>query len=116
MRWPGEFPACGMESGRTPREEEVIIKKEKTVKTERVLVHETVLQCVHAERTLVVEVPAGVRDHNQVRRIVKEGDLDFGPFPFHAVEGTEYLEPCRLQIIGLANEPADIPWREEVAR
>ena len=80
------------------------------------MVHETVLRCVHAERTLVVEVPAGVRDHNQVRRIVKEGDLDFGPVPFHAVEGTEYLEPCRLQIIGLANEPADIPWREEVAR
>ena len=116
MRWPGEFPACGMESGRTPREEEVILKKEKTVKTERVLVHETVLQCVHAERTLVVEVPAGVRDHNQVRRIVKEGDLDFGPFPFRAVEGTEYLEPYRLQNIGLTGQPADIPCVQEVAR
>jgi hypothetical protein len=84
------------------------------VQTDKLLIHEVVLRCVHAERTLVVEVPAGVRDHNQLRRIVKQGDLDFGPFSFHAVEGTEYLEPIRLQIMGLANEPADIPWTEEV--
>jgi hypothetical protein len=80
------------------------------------LVHETVRRCVHAERTLVVEVPEGLRSHNLLRRIAHEGDLDYGPFPFVVLEGTAYTEPCRLQIIGLANEPADIPWREEVAR
>jgi hypothetical protein len=86
------------------------------VQTDTLLIHEVVLRCVHAERTLVVEVPAGVRDHNLLRRIVKEGDLDFGPFPFHAVEGTEYREPFRLQIIGLTGEPADISCVREVAR
>ena len=80
------------------------------------MVYETVLQGVHAERTLVVEVPKGVQVHNLLRRIVHEGDLNYGPFPFVVLEGTAYKEPCRLQIIGLANEPADIPWREEVAR
>jgi hypothetical protein len=86
------------------------------VKTEKLLVHETVLRRVRAERTLVVEVPEGMRHHNLLRRIVKEGDLDYGPFPFVVLEGTAYTEPCRLQIIGLANEPADIPWVEEVSR
>ncbi len=84
------------------------------MKTEKLLVRETVCKCVHAERILVIEVPEGVRHHNLLRRIVREGDLDFGPFPFREVEGSEYFEPVRLQIIGLANEPADIPWTEEV--
>jgi hypothetical protein len=86
------------------------------VKTEKVLVHETVLQCVHAERTLVVEVPEGVRGHNLLRRIVHEGDLDYGPFPFVVLEGTAYTEPCRLKVVRVTDEPADIRWVEEVAR
>jgi hypothetical protein len=75
------------------------------------LVTQTVLRCVHAERSLVVEVPVGLRDHFLLQRIVKEGDLDFGPFPFDPVEGTEY---CGLQVIGLTDQLADISCGEEI--
>lgn len=83
------------------------------MQTEKLLVRETVLRCVHAERTLVVEVPAGLRDHALLRRIVKEGDQDWGPFQFDPVEGSEYLEPVRLEILELTNEQADIPCGED---
>lgn len=85
------------------------------MQTEKLLVRDTVLRCVHAERTLVVEVPEGLRDHALLRRIVKEGDADLGPFPFDPVAGSEYLEPVRLEIIGVTREPADIPHVEVVA-
>lgn len=84
------------------------------MQTERLLVRETVLRCVHAERTLVVEVPEGLRDHALLQRIVREGDLDLGPFPFDPIEGTEYLEPVRLEILGVTHEPADIPCGEVI--
>lgn len=84
------------------------------MQTEKLTVRQTVLRCVHAERTLVVEVPAGLRDHAWLRRIVDEGDRDLGPFPFDPVEGTEYLEPVRLQIVGVTDEEADIPCTEGV--
>lgn len=77
--------------------------------TENLLVRETALRCVHAERTLVVEVPAGLRDHALLRRIVMEGDLDLGPFQFDPIEGSEYMEPVRLEILGFTDEQADIP-------
>jgi len=84
------------------------------VQTEKLTVRQTVLRCVHAERTLVVEVPVGLCDHAWLQRIVDEGDRDWGPFPFAPVEGTEYLEPVRLQIVGVTHEQADIPCREGV--
>lgn len=84
------------------------------MQTEKLLVRETVLRCVHAERILVVEVPAGLRNHDLLRRIVREGDLDWGPFQFCPIEGTEYLEPVRLEILELTNEQADIPCGEVV--
>jgi hypothetical protein len=82
------------------------------VKTEKILVKQTILRCVHAERTLVVEVPEGLRDHSWLGRIVREGDQDYGPFPFDPVGGTEYGEPVRLQILGVTSEQADIPCGE----
>lgn len=82
------------------------------MKTEKILVKQTILRCVHAERTLVVEVPEGFRDHSWLGRIVHEGDRDFGPFPFDPVEGTEYTEPVRLQVLGVTDEQADVPHRE----
>jgi len=85
------------------------------VKTEKLLVRETILRCVHAERTLVVEVPEGLRDHSWLRRIVHEGDQDYGPFPFDPVGGTEYAEPVRLQVLGVTGEQADILLVEEDA-
>lgn len=82
------------------------------MQTEKLAVRQTVLRCVHAERTLVVEVPVGLRDHAWLQRIVDEGDRDLGPFPFDPVEGTEYTEPVRLQILGVTNGQADIPCME----
>ena len=82
------------------------------MQTEKLTVRQTVLRCVHAERTLVVEVPVGLRDHAWLQRIVREGDQDWGPFPFDPVAGTEYTEPVRLQILGVTDEEADIPCRE----
>lgn len=82
------------------------------MQTEKLLVRETVLRCVHAERTLVVEVPVGLRNHDLLRRIVREGDLDWGPFQFDPVEGTEYLEPVRLEILGVTHGQVDIPCVE----
>ena len=79
------------------------------MKTEKLLVKETILQCVHAERTLIVEVPEGLRDHSWLRRIVHEGDQDYGPFLFDPIKGTDYREPVRLQILGVTDEQADIP-------
>lgn len=84
------------------------------MQTEKLLVEQTCLQCVHVRRTIVVEVPAGLRDYAWLQRIVREGDQDWGPFPFAPVEGTEYLEPVRLQIVGVTDEEADIPCREGV--
>lgn len=77
------------------------------------MVEETCLRCVEVRRTLVVEVPAGLRSHHLLQRIVKEGDLDFGSFPFDPVAGTEYLEPVRLQVLGLTDHQVDIPCGED---
>lgn len=77
------------------------------------MVEEICLRCVEVRRTLVVEVPVGLRSHHLLRRIVEEGDLDLGPFPFDPVAGTEYLEPVRLQILGLTDQQVDIPCGED---
>ncbi len=82
------------------------------MKTEKLLVKQTILRCVHAERTLVVEVPEGLRDHSWLGRIVREGIRDFGPFPEQVVAGSDYEEPVRLQILGVTSEQADIPCGE----
>ena len=83
------------------------------MQTEKLLVEQTCLRCVEVRRTLVVEVPAGLRSHHLLRRIVEEGDLDLGPFPFDPVAGTEYLEPVRLQVLGLTDQQVDIPCGED---
>lgn len=83
------------------------------MQTEKLLVKQTVLRCVHAERTLVVEVPTGLRDHAWLQRIVEEGDRDLGPFPFDPVEGREYCEPVRLEVIGVTDDRADIPAADD---
>ncbi len=85
------------------------------MKTEKLLVKQTVLRCVHAERTLVVEVPEGLRDYSWLGRIVREGIRDYGSFPDEVVEGSDYEEPVRLQILGVTSEAADIPMVEEDA-
>jgi hypothetical protein len=83
------------------------------VNTEKLLVEETCLRSVEVRRRLVVEVPSGLRNHDLLRRIVKEGDLDLGPFPFDPVAGTEFLEPVRVQILGVTDSPVDIPCMED---
>lgn len=71
------------------------------------------MRSVEARRVLVVEVPAGFRDGARLGEIIRRGELDRGPFPFDPVTGTEHLETIGLIVLGVTDEPADIPWQED---
>jgi len=79
---------------------------------ERLLIKERCVRGVEVTRTLVVEVPSGLRDHARLEEIIREGELDWGPFQFEIVPGTEHLETMGIDVLGDTAEPADIPWRE----
>lgn len=85
------------------------------MKTEILLVKERALRCVEVTRTISLEVPVGYRGPQLLRRLLAEGEQDYGPFAsfFSPVPGTEYLEPVRLWVIGTTDEPADIPFARE---
>jgi hypothetical protein len=80
------------------------------MKTVKIVVEQHALRCVRVKRRVVLEV-----DENQsldpalLRRDIKEGEEDYGPFPWDPVEGSEYLEPGRLGVLGVTDEVADIP-------
>jgi hypothetical protein len=80
--------------------------------TERLLIEEKCVCSMEVTRTLVVEVPSGIRDHARLECFIREGELDWGPFQFEIVAGTEHRKPAGLRILGGTEEPADIPWRE----
>lgn len=85
----------------------------KDTMTERLLVEERCVRSVEARRVLVVEVPFGFRDQARLGEILRMGELDRGPFQFEIVPSTEHLETRGLDVLGVTEEPVDIPWQED---
>lgn len=85
------------------------------MKTEVLLVHERAIFCVEVSRTLAVEWDSDVRNPDLLRRRIHDGEADYGPFTgrFQVHEGTGYLEPVSVSVIGVTGEPADIPLTAE---
>ena len=84
------------------------------MKTEILVVEQRALRCVEVVRTVILEVSEGVRDPHWLRRLADQGDKDFGPFPYSPVEETEFLEPLGIRVLGLTEDPADVPMIEGV--
>ncbi len=82
--------------------------------TEVLLVRQIGVRSVRVERTISIEVPSGLRNKDRIKSLINQGDLDYGPFPFEPVEGSEYLETTDICFLGAADGPADIPLRMEV--
>ena len=85
------------------------------MKTEVLLVEERALLCVEVMRTLAVEWDSDVRSPDLLRRRIRDGEADYGPFAdrFQPVQGMAYLEPLTIRVIGATDEPADIPLAVE---
>ena len=85
------------------------------MKSEVLLVEERALFCVEVSRTLAVEWDSGVRNPDLLRRRIREGEADYGPFTslFQVLIGTGYLEPLSVRVVGTTTEPADIPLAVE---
>jgi hypothetical protein len=83
--------------------------------TVKIEVEETFQECVDTVRTLVLEIPAdSPRDPEWLRRVLHQGEADYGPFPPSPIEGTLERRRLGVRVIGETNSPADIRW--EVAR
>ena len=80
--------------------------------TEVLLVEERAIFCVVISRVLAVEWDSDVRNPDLLRRRIREGEADYGPFTgrFQAVDGTGYCEPRYIRVVGTTSEPADIPF------
>ena len=85
------------------------------MKSEVLLVEELALFCVEVSRTLAVEWDSGVRNPDLLRRRIREGEADYGPFTsvFQVLIGTGYLKPFSISVVGVTDEPADIPVTAE---
>lgn len=85
------------------------------MKTEVLLVHERALYCVEVSRILAVEVDSDVRNPHLLRRRIREGEADYGPFTEYCQvdADTGYLKPLSIQVVGTTTEPADIPLATE---
>jgi hypothetical protein len=81
------------------------------MKPEVLLVKERALFCVEVSRTLAVEWDSDVRNPDLLRRRIREGEADYGPFTslFQVTPSTGYLEPLSIEVVGTTDEPADIP-------
>lgn len=82
---------------------------------EVLLVEERALFCVEVSRVLAVEWDSPVRNPDLLRRHIREGESDYGPFTdrFKVMPGTGYLEPVAIRVVGTTSEPADIPLANE---
>jgi hypothetical protein len=80
------------------------------MKTEVLLVEVRALLCVEVMRTLAVEWDSDVRSPDLLRRRIRDGEADYGPFVdrFQPVQGMAYLEPLTIRVIGAIDEPVDI--------
>lgn len=85
------------------------------MKPEVLLVEERALFCVEVSRILAVEWDSDVRNPDLLRRRIKEGEADFGPFidRFQVLKGTGYLEPLSIKVVGQTDGPADMPLANE---
>ena len=85
------------------------------MKTVKILVVETFLECAESARTLVVEIPVdSSRDPEWLRRVLHRGEAAYGPFPTSPIEGTLVRRPLDVRVLGETDLPTDI--RTGVAR
>lgn len=85
------------------------------MKSEVLLVEERALLCVEVSRVLAVEWDSDVRHPDLLRRRIREGEADYGPFTgrFQAVDAAGYLEPLTIRVVGTTDDAADIPLAVE---
>jgi hypothetical protein len=62
------------------------------------------------------DVLAGLRDNTQIEALGRADELDWRPFGFDVVPGTEYLTIARPEILRVMDLPSDIPRRKAVPR
>lgn len=70
---------------------------------------------MEVSRILAVEWDSEVRSPDLLKRRIREGEANYGPFTslFQVLEGTGYLEPLSVGVVGTTDEPADIPLATE---
>jgi len=76
----------------------------------RVKVHQMAIRSVWVERMVIVEIPAEfVGQQARIEEIIRSGDLDYGPFLWEPMDGTECLHLMDTAVANQTDEVPDIP-------
>jgi hypothetical protein len=81
--------------------------------TEILVVRQTATRSVEVERTISIEVPAGLRDLARIEPLINRGDKDYGPFRYEPIEGTERVENHQIVFVGFDTANPDIPLMQK---
>jgi len=81
--------------------------------TEVLRVKQRAIRLVDIERVISIEVPSGLRDTARIECLIRRGDLDYGPFQFRPIKGSQRVETQGLCFLGTIAGPADVPLRME---
>ena len=72
-------------------------------------VNQTAVRSIWVQRTVIVEIPAGIRkDQRRIEEVVRAAERDYGPFYWDPVEGTECLELMDTAVGNQTNEVPDV--------
>jgi hypothetical protein len=82
-------------------------------KNEILVVKQTALRSVEVERTISIEVPAGLRDLARIESLINRGDKDYGPFLYDPIEGSETVETRQIVFAGFDKANPDIPLMQK---
>ena len=75
----------------------------------RVQVYQMAIRSVWVERTVIVEIPAGIRkDQCRIEEIIKNGEQDYGPFLWEPMNGSESLQMMDTAVGNQSEESPDI--------
>ena len=82
----------------------------------RVRVYQMAIRSVWVERTVIVEIPAGIRkDQRRIEEIIKNGEQDYGPFLWEPMNGSEYLQMMDTAVGNQSEEIPDIDAARRIA-
>lgn len=75
----------------------------------RVKIHQMAIRSVWVERTVIVEIPAEfVGQQARIEEIIRSGELDYGPFLWEPMDGTECLQLMDTVVANQADEVPDV--------
>ncbi len=82
----------------------------------RVKVHQTAVRSIWVQRTVIVEIPAGIRkDQRRIETLIQAGEQEYGPFPWEPMNGSESLQMMDTAVGNQSKESPDISAAHQIA-